>query len=52
MERGMEMEMGMGMGMEMGMEKGTETTLQKVGELLRERRMCEKEIVSLLKTVR
>ena len=37
---------------EKGMEKGTETTLQKVGELLRERGMSETEIASLLKAAR
>ncbi len=45
-------EKGVEKGMEMGMEKGTETTLQKVGELLRERGMSETEIASLLKAVR
>ena len=45
-------EKGVEKGMEMGMEKGTETTLQKVGELLRERGMSETEIASLLKAAR
>ena len=53
-EKGIErgMEMGMEKGMKEGMEEGTKTTLQKVGELLRERGMSEMEIVSLLKAIR
>ena len=37
---------------EKGIEKGTETTLQKVSELLHERGMNDEEISSLLKAVR
>ncbi|MBQ3440373.1 MAG: hypothetical protein IJG35_10390 [Bacteroidales bacterium] len=53
-EKGMEigMEKGIEKGVEMGIGKGTETTLQKVGELLRERGMSETEIASLLKAAR
>ena len=45
-------EKGVEKGIEVGVEKGAETTLQKVGELLRERGMSETEIASLLKAVR
>jgi len=53
-EKGIEkgVKMGMEKGIERGIEKGTETTLQKVGELLRERGMSETEIASLLKAIR
>ena len=45
-------EKGMEIGIEKGVEEGTQTTLQKVGELLRERGMSETEIASLLSEVR
>ena len=53
-EKGVEkgMEIGMEKGIEKGVEEGTQTTLQMVGELLRERGMSETEIASLLSEVR